>query len=80
MFHSKKFKRSKIGKKFKIFCKSERFKKLVNYKKHYKKFLQIKKRIKKEIKFRFNYYLLLKGYKKFIKLIKLNKRKKKKIK
>ena len=43
LFHSRKFKRSKIGKKFKIFCKSERFKKLVNYKKHYKKFLQIKK-------------------------------------
>jgi hypothetical protein len=73
-FYSKNFKRSTIGKKFKIFLKSTFFKKLINFKKHYKKYLQIKKRIRKEIKFRLNYYLILKGYKKFIKL---NKRKKK---
>ena len=77
-FFSKKFKRSKIGKKFEIFLKSAFFKKLINFKKHYKKYLQIKKRIKKDIKFRLNYYLMLKGYQKFIKFNKIkNKRKKK---
>ena len=69
--YSKNFKRSKFAKKFKEYLKSPGFKKLINYKKHYAKYLEIKKRKRKKIRFKLNYYLQLKGLNQFIKLNKI---------
>lgn len=48
-FHSKRFRLSKFGKKFREYLKSPSFKKLINYKKHYKKFLEKKKEQEKKL-------------------------------
>jgi hypothetical protein len=66
--YSKRFKQTLAGKKFKTFLKSAYFKKLINFPKHYKKFLQIQKRINKKITFKINYFLLQKGFYAFCKL------------
>jgi hypothetical protein len=73
---SKNYKNSLYGKKFQKFCKSKEFKKIINYEKHYQKFLIIKKRIKKEITFKLNYFLLLKGFYGYCKLNAIRKLKK----
>jgi hypothetical protein len=71
-----------LYKKFKNFMKSAYFKKLINYTRHYKRFLEIKKRIKKKnIKFRFNIFLIRRGLFTFFKLLKRkNSKRQKKIK
>ena len=48
-YYSINFKRSLLYKKFQIFMKSAYFRKLIHYARHYKRFLEIKKRKKKKI-------------------------------
>src|SRR3990167_7132938 len=62
IIYSKNYKNTLTGRKFKMFRKSPYFKKVINYAKHYKRFLKIQKRIKKKITFRINYFLLKKAF------------------
>lgn len=75
-FYSKKFLRSQLGRGYKKYLKTKRGRKLINYRKHYKKFLEIKKRKRKKIKFKLNYYLKEQSYVGYIKRSKIKKKEK----
>jgi hypothetical protein len=72
------YKHTEFYKAYKRFLKSAYFKKLINYKKHYARFLEIKKRIPRPITFRFNPFLIKQGYFAFLELMRHKEKKKRK--